>query len=633
LRHARFAIAAVVALAALVVVGAASAGTVTHTIVSRGTFAVPNAPAPVAGDQSIIEVNPAGMDADPSSGAATVLRGNTVVDQHGRHGDGGGTGNPALGASFDGLNFFAQRFANGGNQFSVEPPDQGLCVGKGKVVEIVNDVYQVFDTQGHALINPVDLNTLYHYRAAIDRKTRVFGPTVFDPTCLYDAATSTFFLVTSTLDEDTAGNYLGTSHIDIAVARDPTSSFSVYSIDTTRDAGCFDDGAQTVPGPCFPDFPQIGADANGFYVTTNVFDFNGPNYEGVNIYALPKAVLASGSMTVPVSVIGTNGVGPAADGGQVFTAIPAMSPGTDQYSTAGRGTEYFVSSRAVFTADGTSSSLNVLRLANTSSLTSATPSLQLSSSTLGVGEYGVPAAPTQKVGSIPLAECIGSTRKIPATGVQCWQAVGLFAKKTRVSENVLDGSDSRIGSVSYAGGKLWTTLGSAATDSNGSAADGVAWFVINPGGSTPSLANQGMVVKDGANLTYPSLAVTRDARAALSFTIVGANDYPSAGYAGLDAKSGAGAVKYAAHGAGPQDGFTEYVPFFSNGDSRPRWGDYGAAAADGSSIWAASEYIGQTCTFDQYLQPSPSNASAFGTCNDTRGALGNWDTRISQIIP
>src|SRR6202521_306563 len=35
--------------------------------------------------------------------------------------------NPVLGTHFQGLNFHDQRFANGGNQFSVEPPDQGLC--------------------------------------------------------------------------------------------------------------------------------------------------------------------------------------------------------------------------------------------------------------------------------------------------------------------------------------------------------------------------------------------------------------------------------------------------------------------------------------------------------------------------
>ena len=35
------------------------------------------------------------------------------------------------------------------------------------------------------------------------------------------------------------------------------------------------------------------------------------------------------------------------------------------------------------------------------------------------------------------------------------------------TENVLDGNDSRVGGVSYANGKLWAMLGSAATDSTG----------------------------------------------------------------------------------------------------------------------------------------------------------------------
>ena len=73
--------------------------------------------------------------------------------------------------------------------------------------------------------------------------------------------------------------------------------------------------------------------------------------------------------------------------------------------------------------------------------------------------------------------------------------------------------------------------------------------------------------------------------------------------------------------------------FFADGSPRPRWGDYGAAVADGKSIWVASEYIGQTCTFSQYLLASPTNKAAFGTCGDTRAALGNWDTRISQLVP
>jgi hypothetical protein len=630
--HARLVIATAVALAAFVVVGAASAATITRDVVSSGSVAVPNEPAPVAGNQGTLELRPGAPDGDPLSSGAVVNRGNGfVVDRHGPKGNAGTAPSPALATSFDGLNFFQQRFANNGNQFSVEPPDQGLCVGNGMVVEVVNSVYRVFDTSGNPLMNPVDINHLFGYTDAVNRTTGAIGPDVFDPSCLFDAQTGTFFVVASTLDETTAGALTGTSHIDIGVTKDPTKALTFYHIDTTRDADCFDDAARTKPGPCFPDYPQIGADANGFYVTTNVFDFNGPSFDGVNIYALPKALLASAAMTVPVTLTGTNGVGPAADGGQFFTAIPAVSPGTSQFSSAGGGTEFFVSSRAAFTNDGTSSSLDVLRLTNTSSL-GPRPNLRLSASTVGVGEYGVPAPPTQKAGDVPLAECLGSRTKIPATGVQCWKAIGFFSKPVDLTENVLDGNDSRVGGVSFVNGQLWATLGSAATDSNGNPADGVAWFVLNAG-QNPSVASEGMLVKDGANLTFPSIAVTAGGAAALSFTIVGPNDYPSAGYAGLGAASGTSGVSYAAVGAGPQDGFSEYRPFFADGSPRPRWGDYGAAVADGTSIWVSSEYIGQTCTFDQYLQPSPTSTATFGTCNDTRGSLGNWYTRVSRLTP
>ena len=636
-RVVRISIAAAAAIAALLVAGVASAATITKNIPSAGTFAVPNAPAPQAGvSGGLPEIDPSTLDADPLAQGATVNRGDSGgrFDHHGRHGDGHNGANPKLTQSFDGLNFFDQRFANGGNQFSVEPPDQGLCVGNGKVVEIVNNVYQVFDTRGRALTNPVDVNSLFGYPAAINRTTGAYGPDVFDMSCLYDAQTRTFFVVGSVLDRvGTTSELSGTSHVDIGVAKDPTSAYTFYRIDTTNDNPlCTLDG--TTPGPCFPDYPHVGADRNGFYLTTNVFDFFGPNFDGVNIYAMPKALLASGASSVPVTLLSTNGQGPGGpDGGTGFTLIPSVSPDT-QFDSSSGGTEHFVSSRAIFTDDGTATSIVSWNLSNTKSLLSPAPNLQLTFSIVNTDEYGVPAPPTQKPGNVPLATCIGSTAPTPPpSGAPCWSLVGLFPAPTTVSEGVLDGNDSRVGGVSYADGKLWAVLGSAATDSKGNPVDGAAWFVMSPHGSTTSLINQGLLVKDGSNLTYPSIAVTDDGAAAMGFTIVGPNDYPSAGYAGLDVWNGAGDPQYAAKGAGPQDGFTEYQPFFADNSPRPRWGDYGGAVADGASIWVASEYIGQTCTFKQYVQPSPTNVAAFGTCGDTRGALGNWDTRISQLLP
>ena len=55
---------------------------------------------------------------------------------------------PAFTTGFEGLNLYQQRYARGGNQFTVEPPDQALCVGNGYVVEAVNDVLNVFNSAG-----------------------------------------------------------------------------------------------------------------------------------------------------------------------------------------------------------------------------------------------------------------------------------------------------------------------------------------------------------------------------------------------------------------------------------------------------------------------------------------------------
>src|SRR5512141_2047086 len=67
--------------------------------------------------------------------------------------------NPELSLSFQGLFHRNQRLANGGNQFSIEPPDQGLCVGNGFVLETVNTVMRLFDLNGNPVTGPIDLNS------------------------------------------------------------------------------------------------------------------------------------------------------------------------------------------------------------------------------------------------------------------------------------------------------------------------------------------------------------------------------------------------------------------------------------------------------------------------------------------
>jgi hypothetical protein len=50
---------------------------------------------------------------------------------------------PELLLDWEGVNHRNQRLAFGGNQFSGEPPDQGLCVVNGFALETVNSALRV----------------------------------------------------------------------------------------------------------------------------------------------------------------------------------------------------------------------------------------------------------------------------------------------------------------------------------------------------------------------------------------------------------------------------------------------------------------------------------------------------------
>ena len=527
--------------------------------------------------------------------------------------------NPVLGSNFQGLNFHDQRFANGGNQFSVEPPDQGLCAGNGFVLETVNDVLQVYDFAGNPLLNggqPVDLNTFYGYIPAINRTTGARGPSITDPSCIYDQTIGRFVHVALTLDHvGTSASLNGNNHLDIAVSNtgDPTGSWTIYTLPVQNN------GTQGTPdhhcnsGFCLGDYPHIGADANGIYLTTNEFAFSGPGFYGAQVYGIGNSVLTGGSGSVVL--FDTLGAGPDGAG---FTVWPAQTPG-NQFDTDNGGTEFFLSSDAVFSNNGTSNSILLWTMTNTSSLNSGSPSPTLVLSTIAVDTYAVPPRATQPAGNRPLSNCLADTV------TNCWALVAGAAAPNNATfgppNGQLNANDSRMQQVSYANGNVWGALDTA-VNVGGHDRAGVAFYVINP--NSRKLMLQGQAGIANTDLTYPAIGVTTSGRGVMTFTLTGDNDYPSAAFAGMDAKVGMGNVQVAASGPGPWDGFTSYVIF---GSGRPRWGDYGAAAVDGSDIWVASEYTAQTCTYAQYL------VVPRGQCGGTRGALGNWSTHISKVTP
>ncbi len=568
------------------------------------------------------ELNPAfAIDADSGNDATGRITINRSIKKSGKVGNVNAPGqqkpksNPVLQQSIDGLNLYQERIvADGGNQFTVEPPDQGLCVGGGYVLESTNDVVRVFNTNGTAASGVISLNKFYGYPSAILRtaKPPVFGPSVTDPTCIFDPQSQRFFHVILTLDTNPAnGGLVGTNHLDLAVSQtsNPLGQWTIYRIPVQNN------GTQGTPdhhcagGFCLGDYPHIGADSNGVYLTTNEFELFGSNFIGAQIYAIPKAQLVAGTGIDLFQYNTGDASTPTASGLPGFTVWPA------QYASSAPsefgGTEYFLSSLAVFQDSGVDNRLQLWSLTDTSALNSG-KAPTLVSSLVNTEGYGIPGNARQ-----PGTNTNG-VGKAPGGGNVDYP----YGQLHGAPVGELAGNDSRMQQVYYANGKLWASLGTGISFGGSSSSDGLAYFILHPkaSGGTPtaSVDQQGYVADPNVDFTYGTVAATQSGRGIISFTTTGPNNYPSLGYASLDDKIGAGAPRIATAGIGAQDGFTEY-------NGRPRWGDYGAAEVDGNSIWFAQEYIGQTCTVAQYL--------ADPTCSATRAPLGNWGTRIAQVTP
>jgi hypothetical protein len=583
---------------------------------------------------------------------------------------------PLFNFGFEGLNFYQQRYARGGNQFSVEPPDQGMCAGNGYVVELVNDVMNVYSAATGASVLPdntatnivggfprnvnhaVDLNSFYGYPPAINRATGIRGQFVTDPSCIYDAATQRFFAVVLTLEVvPTTGAFTTVNHLDLAVSQtsNPTGSWNIYRIDVTGDGSPGNTGG---PCPCLGDYPHIGADAYGVYLSTNAYPWGPGDFDGAQIYALSKAQLAAGAANVTMQHIDTTGMvhatSPTVQTEPGFTVWPAQSPGTNSFELANGGTEYFLSSNAGEEASGddftgSSTNLVVWTLANTSSLNSATPNLTLSNKVLDVNTYGIPPK-QQQPGSgtppglnVPQGHCINDTTTATIAGVGCWRL--LFNPPEPAHNEVIsrpDSNDTRMQQVMFANGKLWGALDTALNPDGGPQRAGIAWYIVNP--VAGKIILQGYLGATGHDFTYPAIGVLANGRGIIAFTDTGNDTNPSAAYASIDANAGIGEWNDVPGGLGaaPDDGFTSYKAQVGGNPPRTRWGDYGAAAVVGNSIWIASEYIAQSCDYVAWGGPffvGGTGDNLLGTCGGAnhgpgaRAALGNWSTRISKFTP
>ena len=289
----------------------------------------------------------------------------------------------------------------------------------------------------------------------------------------YDAGVDRWFVLQRAQDNDINGNTLGSSHMYLAVSQtpNPTGTYNIYEANTTnaQQSGC----------PCLADYPQIGADQYGFYISAGLYNTFSQSFVVATILAISKASLAAGvtiptvsKFTIPLST------------GYEFSIQPASTPPGASYFLGNAGVEYFASTPGT---SSSGSSVAIWAMTNTSSLATANPVPIITRIIVPTMPYVYPDVATQRPGSRPYGESLS-------------QPI-----------SYIDGGDIRALSLSYAGAKLHLTLSTKVTDEMGRTLVGGAYMVFAPAvrGTvlTSPVYRQSYQMVSNNHLLRPSIAV------------------------------------------------------------------------------------------------------------------------------
>lgn len=368
-------------------------------------------------------------------------------------------------SNFDGVSSRDSEVTNFGLEF--EPPDQGLCVGNGYVVEMVNTAYTVYRADGTVVTGPFNVNGPFN-EGLLEYSS--------DPRCHYDAATNTWFATMLFISADNTS-----SRLDVAVntTGDPTKLWKTYRIDTTHvgGSGC----------PCFGDQPRLGIDADNLYVTTDEFSILGPEFNGPQIYAIAKQDLVN-EVDAPHFAHFSN----LKLGGTMSTAPqPALTTGAAP-------AEFLLSS---LDPNGTfDQRIGVWAITNGAAVASGRKPT-LTSLVLSSEAYGLPPAAQQK----------GTDSRIDAGDDRMQQTQyinGSVWGELGTGLTIPNDPEPRAGAAWF---EVRPTVGA--------------------GGLTAAkMRRQGYVGLSGNSLLYPALQTTPAGRTAMVVSLTGPSRFPSAAY-------------------------------------------------------------------------------------------------------
>ena len=171
---------------------------------------------------------------------------------------------PQTGASFEGIPQTAWR-----------PPDCTCAVGPNDVMVAVNTDLAVYSKSGTLKFRWANMTALF-------QNVLPSGASLFDPVIAYDHYAKRWIVVVAARRATPAGSWL---MVGVSQGSNPGGAYWIWALDATRD------GSNATNN--WADFPMLGFDTQGIYISTNQFQFNG-GFQYAKIRILNKAELYSG---------------------------------------------------------------------------------------------------------------------------------------------------------------------------------------------------------------------------------------------------------------------------------------------------------------------------------------------------
>jgi hypothetical protein len=338
-----------------------------------------------------------------------------------------------------GQNFTGSRY---GPDSSASPADGDGAVGPQHFVEFINGRFSVYDKSSGTRVQT--MTDLQFWTASGINFPSTVG--VSDPRIIYDPGTQRWFASMVDLSVDTRGRQQSNHFLlGVSATSDPTGAWHAFTFRADPN------------NMNFADFPTLGVDQNGVYLSGDMFDRTG-NPIGPTIVTMPIGDLTSSTPTVARLQL----FGPFTYTSMGDVVQPVITTGTASTPEEFLAVGDLGVDRTTGNPNGAHTTLVLSSLAS-GPLTNA--SLVTPSTILTVSAYTVPIDPTQPDGSSNLAD-----------------------NDARIAASV-----RRVGDIIYA---------THAVEANNRAA--IRWYKISA--TDHSLIESGTIADPNLELFYPSIA-------------------------------------------------------------------------------------------------------------------------------